>query len=62
MSTKSQQPTAPATPEIYTVQMQIGSFYQEGDLVAADELLAIPGCDIERLLVIGAIVPAETAA
>lgn len=55
----SKQPKA-ATPEIYVAQMQIGSFWQAGDLVAADELLAIPGCDIQRLLDIGAIaLPAE---
>lgn len=56
MSKKSQ----PA--EIYIVRMQIGSFWQEGDLVAADELQAIPGCDIGRLLDIGAIaLPAAPA-
>jgi hypothetical protein len=58
VSTK--QPKAPA-PEIYVAQMQISSLWMPGDLVGADELAAIPGCDIQRLLDIGAIAPAKDA-
>lgn len=53
------QPEAPAEAAIYIARTQIGSFWQEGDLVGADELAAIPGCDVGRLLAIGALVPAE---
>jgi hypothetical protein len=58
-----------ATPEapvdvLYTVQTTLGGgpTWERGQLVAASELAAIPGCDIARLVALGAIAPVEPLA
>ncbi len=60
----AEQPPA-EQPEIFTVLVQIGygneHAWMPGDLVGADELAAIPGCSVTRLLDIGALVRADEA-
>lgn len=62
----TEQPSEPAAPveptpqpapaaQIYRVVMQIGSFWLEGELIDDADIAAIPGCDVERLLAIGAL-------